>query len=301
MSADLHDLLVKTSRTFALSIPRLGGSLLDEVRVAYLLLRIADTFEDAYRWSKARRVDALSEFSGLFEKPDRSRAEAASSRWLADPEPTDHEGYTELLAAAPDVLSALDALPEPNRRAICAHVRRTVAGMVEFVDRTDDAGNLTLRDVEDLRAYCYVVAGIVGEMLTDLFVLHDDALLVVADELRARAPTFGEALQLVNITKDALADAGEGRTFLPPQIDRKEIFEIARSDLETAAEYVRLLEGAGVLRGPVEFCALPVLLARATLDEVERHGPGAKVARDRVLREVAALDRRLEHGEPALA
>ena len=39
----LEDLLVKTSRTFALSIPPLPEPLRSEVTIAYLLFRIADT------------------------------------------------------------------------------------------------------------------------------------------------------------------------------------------------------------------------------------------------------------------
>ncbi|MBK8057261.1 MAG: squalene/phytoene synthase family protein [Gemmatimonadetes bacterium] len=40
--------------------------------------------------------------------------------------------------------------------------------MATFVSRETD-GPVHLRDLADLRAYCYTVAGIVGEMLTELF------------------------------------------------------------------------------------------------------------------------------------
>jgi hypothetical protein len=50
----------------------------------------------------------------------------------------------------------------------------------------------------------------------------------------------------------------------------------------------------------VAFCAIPVLLAVATLDAVERLGPGAKVPRDAVLAMVQALGERLDRGLPAL-
>ena len=43
----LQDQLVKTSRTFALAIPLLPQPTARQVTVAYLLFRIADTFEDA--------------------------------------------------------------------------------------------------------------------------------------------------------------------------------------------------------------------------------------------------------------
>ena len=54
--ARLQDLLVKTSRTFALAIPQLPQPTLREVTIAYLLFRIADTFEDAgVLWDRPRR------------------------------------------------------------------------------------------------------------------------------------------------------------------------------------------------------------------------------------------------------
>ncbi|MCB1057030.1 MAG: hypothetical protein KDD11_16130, partial [Acidobacteria bacterium] len=58
---DLQDLLIKTSRTFALSIPLLPEPTCSEVRLAYLLFRIADTFEDSTAWSKERRIRALDD------------------------------------------------------------------------------------------------------------------------------------------------------------------------------------------------------------------------------------------------
>ncbi len=54
--ADLDELLVKTSRTFALSIPPLPEPTRRQVTVAYLLFRLIDTVEDASHWPKQRRV-----------------------------------------------------------------------------------------------------------------------------------------------------------------------------------------------------------------------------------------------------
>ena len=54
--ADLDDLLEKTSRTFALSIPVLPEPTRREVMIAYLLFRIADTFEDAAHWQPEARI-----------------------------------------------------------------------------------------------------------------------------------------------------------------------------------------------------------------------------------------------------
>ena len=63
MSTVIEDLLQKTSRTFALTIPYLPQPTRDEVGIAYLLFRIIDTFEDAVLWAPALRLEALPEHS----------------------------------------------------------------------------------------------------------------------------------------------------------------------------------------------------------------------------------------------
>lgn len=263
---ELGALLTQTSRTFALAIPLLGEPLATQVGLAYLLFRIADTFEDAPRWGRDARHEALGRFVEWLD-------EGGS---LPDGHPTGDEGCARLLARASAVRASLRAEPERAREAITAHVRRTAAGMRDFVARQGDDGSIALRDIEDLRAYCYVVAGIVGEMLTDLFVLALPDL--DAGALAARARTFGEGLQLVNILKDAPADAAEHRSYLPAGIARADVTRLAREDLAVAEEYVALLPPGGVRA----FCDLPVRLAVATLDALDAGQP--KLAREDALR-----------------
>jgi len=310
--ADLEDLLLRTSRTFALSIPRLAEPTRSEVTIAYLLFRIADTFEDAASWPKDRRVTALENFAELVARfqADAETAEEAASRrghardlaasWTAGEPPAGHTGYLDLLAASPEVLEAFAALAPAARRAIAGHTRRTAHGMIDFVARHDGDGRLQLVDLEDLRHYCYVVAGIVGEMLTELFLLAEPVLRKRSDALADRAARFGEALQLVNILKDAADDAEEGRRYLPSVVDRATVFLLAREDLRIAADYVATLQEGGASTGLLAFTALPIQLAWGSLDRVESDGPGAKLTREEVKATVAALEARLTEGEPAL-
>lgn len=267
--------------------------------LAYLLFRLADTFEDAARWPVARRCAALESFSGLVRSPDPEAAAAATRAWLAQP-PTDHAGYLELLAALPEVLAASHALPPAARDVVARHTERTCRGMADFLATAEGDGSFELPDLAALRRYCYAVAGIVGELLTQLFLLHDRALRAIADYLAERAASFGEALQLVNILKDSALDRTEGRTFLPPQLDRGSVLALARANLRRAEEYVRAVQRHASTRGAAAFTALPVILAWATLDEVERGGPGIKLRRERVLELAAALEMRLAAGEPAV-
>ena len=296
---DLEQLLISTSRTFALAIPLLPEPTRREVTISYLLFRVADTFEDAATWPRALRIQALERFDQLLENPGREEIEAVASLW-AEEVPCEQPGYQELLAELPAVLDAFFSLNPEAVGLIREHVLRTSRGMAGFVSRTTDEGELRLRDVPDLQAYCYVVAGIVGELLTELFLLGRPWLAPVAPRLRERSRGFGEGLQLVNILKDSASDATQGRRYLPDGVDRAEVMAIARRDLQEAGEYVLALQSAGAERGLVAFVALPVRLAAATLDRIEQAGPGSKLSRPEVYAIVQRMNRALDQNEPAV-
>lgn len=296
--ADLDLLLEKTSRTFALSIPRLPDPTRREVTVAYLLFRIADTFEDSERWPPERRLEALRRFEGLVEDPDPAEARRTGAEWARE-RPIDHTGYIRLLRETPDVLEAYAELRDPARTSVREHTLRTSRGMRSFVARAGDDGVVRLGDLEELRAYCYAVAGIVGELLTELFLLGRPGLGEVAGLLRDRAPLFGEGLQLVNILRDSSADVREGRSYLPPTVEREELFELARADLDAAEAYGEALARAGAPEGILAFVTLPVKLAWATLARVEEEGAGAKLTRPEVFGIIHEMEATLAGPEPA--
>jgi farnesyl-diphosphate farnesyltransferase len=295
--ANLDDLLEKTSRTFALSIPMLPEPTRRHVAIAYLLFRVADTFEDAARWPRAKRLTALDELAGLLEAAGGEKV--ASARWLSDP-PVAHEGYLELLRDTPAVMDAYWAVPTSARAALRRDLLRTISGMAGFVRRGDARGNLQLRSIRELRDYCYVVAGIVGEMLTELFLLDAESLAPFASRLRRRSRFFGEALQLVNILKDANSDATEGRVYLPIGVDRARVFALARRDLNIAAAYVGTLQLAGAPEGFIAFTGSPAVLARASLDRIESTAPGAKITRAEVGALMERMFEDLAEGRPLL-
>jgi len=287
-------LLERSSRTFALTIPLLPEPTRCEVTVAYLLFRVADTLEDATRWSRDGKLAELGRFAELLQSPSSDAAERLAEDWRREP-PCEHAGYRELLSELPAVMATAATLSGGARKAIVVHTLRTIDGMASFV-RRECSGVLRLDSVEDLQDYCYAVAGIVGEMLTELFVLDRPALRTVAPALRRDAPKFGEALQLVNILKDAASDSSLGRRYLPESVDRAVVFSLAREDLSTAGRYTATLERAGAPRGVVGFNALPMMLAWATLARVEVLGPGSKLTRAEVGELAAGLEEALDRG-----
>lgn len=296
---DLNHLLHKTSRTFALAIPLLPEPTVQEVTIAYLLFRIADTFEDAAVWSREQRLTALHQFWQLLESKSLSEAQELAKQWVSD-NPTTHKGYLELLAQTPLVLQQWLALAPDAIEIVKKHTQRTTLGMAKFIEQSNQAGLLHLQELSDLREYCYAVAGIVGEMLTELFLLNRTSLTQIAPYLRERGYLFGEALQLTNILKDSAVDISEGRSFLPANIKRSNVFTLAYQDLATAVDYTIALQKAGAPRGVVAFCALPLLLAQPTLKQVEVHGPGAKLTRSELFTIVQRMNHALDHNQPVV-
>jgi farnesyl-diphosphate farnesyltransferase len=289
--ATTHELLVKTSRTFALAIPLLPEPTRQTVCLSYLLFRIADTLEDAEAWPRARRLEALAEFAGLLERPEAGAGQRLSERWLAGP-PTRHEAYLELLAATEQVMGEVRDLEAGARDIALRHARRTALGMRDILEhRSDERGQVVVSDLQGLRDYCYVVAGIVGELLTETF-LHDAPHLDrAAARLHENERAFGEGLQLVNILKDQRDDAGDGRSYLPPGVARAEVMKLAWSDLWAARRYLDALREGGAPPGFVAFGALSEALAEATLELLEREGAGAKVPRSQVFEILARVQR----------
>jgi farnesyl-diphosphate farnesyltransferase len=304
----LFELLSKTSRTFALAIPLLPEPTRSTTCLSYLLFRIADTLEDAGDWSRAARLEGLAEWKDLllasnvpddgYPSSDLAKARATSQRWI-DRRATQDEAYAELLDHVPQVLTALAGLDADTQRIVRTHALRTVDGMCETLERADAAGTLSIGDLEGLRKYCYIVAGIVGELLTELFVHDCPALASVKETLVDSQVAFGEGLQLVNILKDEAEDAKEGRFYLPASVPRSAVLDLARADHVQARRYVAALGEGGAPAGFVAFTSLSAELAQATLVRLEQDGPGAKVPRAEVMRMFVRY--RLAASEPSAA
>jgi farnesyl-diphosphate farnesyltransferase len=280
--AELDDLLRRTSRTFALAIPLLPMRLRREVGLSYLLLRIADTLEDAELWTAEHAVAELEGWAVALERSAGS--ESLAERWALDP-PTADADCNDLLRRTSAVVAALDELHPASGRLIREHAVSTARGMAVFV-----AGGRRVRSIEELRHYCWVVAGSIGELLTELFTVCQGELRGVHGALRERAASFGEALQLVNILNDFEKDRAEGRSFLPASAGFAEVMAMAKRALRIGGEYLRSLELGGAAPGVVAFCTLPLRLAEANLERLVAAGPGARLDREtvaRILRDVA--------------
>jgi farnesyl-diphosphate farnesyltransferase len=282
----MDELLLKTSRTFALAIPLLPPPTREATSLAYLLFRVTDTLEDAELWSRDTRLAALEDLGGLLSSAPgeaaHTRAVGLSRAWLAAP-PSRDTGCLELLSALPALFDELHRQSPAARRIILAHGARTAAGMHATLARADERGHFELRSLAELREYCYIVAGIVGELLTELFLLGAPELEKERATLVEHQVFFGEGLQLVNILKDETRDTTDGRAYLPGGVSRAEVVALARKDLGRARVYIEALDRGGAPRGFVAFTTLSADLADAALDRLEVDGAGAKISRSAVM------------------
>ncbi len=89
---------------------------------------------------------------------------------------------------------------------------------------------------EDLRKYCYRVAGVVGLIMCRVFGLTEPAAEV-------QAVLMGEAMQLTNILRDVKEDFDRGRIYLP--LEDMSRFEYSERDLAAGVvnrQFVQLMQ-----------------------------------------------------------
>lgn len=206
--------LPRVSRTFALNIRLLAGSLGEAVRTGYLLCRAADALEDSWPGTACEieaRFDLL--LSSLSGDAGPAAALAETARAVAG-----GRDDLELVANLPRVWRVWRGLPAADRAILADGVTTLATGMRRYAARAAGRapGAPYLDDEAELHDYCWVVAGCVGVMLTRLVEARVPAR--GEDEparRRALAPAVGEALQLTNILLDWPSDMRRGRCYVP--------------------------------------------------------------------------------------
>lgn len=276
-------ILPAVSRTFALTIPQLPKPLAGVVANAYLLCRIADTIEDEPQLAPQRK----REFQALFKEvvDGRAAAEDFARELAAELSGLTPDAERELVRNTPTVLRVTRRFNAAQRGAIQRCVATMCHGMHAFESRASARG---LADSAELDSYCYYVAGVVGEMLTELFCDHSAAVAEHRDDLMRLAVSFGQGLQMTNIIKDVwddrardvcwyprdvferhgfdLAVLSETRHGLAFQTGVRDLVAIAHGHLRNALAYVLLIPSRE--RGMRLFCSWAIGMAVLTLDKV---------------------------------
>ena len=207
--------LPKVSRTFALNIAVLRGKLHRSVLVAYLFCRTIDTVEDAGKLDAGTKIKLLLQFARLMEDPVYRKEEL--NRWIKDCTVVDgNSNDLHLLSQNSRVFNVFDTLDEDYKQQIIPSVSKMARGMAHFQKRFQRDQLTPLENEDELEEYCYFVAGAVGEMLCNLFLLE---LPYLSDDARKtmqnNAVSFGLGLQMTNISKDVVADRERGWSYIP--------------------------------------------------------------------------------------
>lgn len=294
-----EEILPGVSRTFALTIPVLPRPLARVVTNAYLLCRLADTIEDDVALDNAQKSLFHARFVAVVEGMEPAEAFARDlSPLLSDRVLPDERALVENAAK---VIRVTHRFSPPERAALTRCVRIMCSGMPEFQRNKSLRG---LSDLGEMDAYCYFVAGVVGEMLTDLFCLYAPELEAYRDKMLHLAVSFGQGLQMTNILKDIWDDRQSGTCWLPRSLFDGGNFELERLDelhdsesfvsglrdlvgvahahLRNALEYTCMIPKREV--GIRRFCLWAIGLAVLTLRNIHRNpeftsGAEVKVSR----------------------
>lgn len=283
--------LQEVSRTFALTIPQLPEPLALVVGNAYLLCRIADTIEDAPGLSPGERRVRSMEFIRLVSGEPGAEQFARAQADLAD---RVSPAEAELLAHVPQVLRITHSFRHEQRRILERCVRIMATGMSRHQQRASNRGLPDMQSVDD---YCYHVAGVVGEMLTELFCDYSPAVATHRDELMRLAVSFGQGLQMTNILKDVWEDRRRGACWLPQELFRAAGLSLEDASPDNAAYQQTLRQLVGIAGGhldnalcytllvpPAEpgirrFCLWAVGMAVLTLQKINKN-PGYRSGRE---------------------
>ena len=203
-------ILAGVSRTFALTIPSLPHALRVPVANAYLLCRIADTIEDDPALSLEEKGRCGQEFVEIVA--GRRPPGAFGDRLAESLAGSTLDAERELVARTPEVVLVTHSFGSAERQALSRCVSLMSAGMHRF-QRV--AGLRGLDSQRQMNEYCYFVAGVVGEMLTELFCAFSENIARRRAQLMRLAPSFGQGLQMTNILKDIRADRARGVCWLP--------------------------------------------------------------------------------------
>lgn len=303
-------ILQGVSRTFALTIPQLPAALCQVVSNAYLLCRIADTIEDEPAIAPAQK----RYFSQLFI--DVVEGAASAERFTAELHPLLSESTIpaerDLIKNVPRVMRLTHGFTPTQRAILSRSVGIMAKGMSVFQTNKDIDG---LKDMPQLDSYCYYVAGVVGEMLTELFCDYSRHIEKNREPMMRLAVSFGQGLQMTNILKDIWEDKERGACWLPREVfeesrmDLREISDerhkpsfdeglqklvaIARGHLENALAYTLLIPAQE--KGIRRFCLWALGMAVLTLRKINRNrgftsGTEVKISRRSVKATILATN-----------
>ena len=260
--ADLHFCDVKlgeVSRSFAAVIRQLPTQMAIDVLVFYIVLRALDTVEDDMEAFKNKPGAKQSELRAF------GRYHLGDEKWSMSGVGDGAE--RALLEGFQAVSRLFNRLPPTSKEVIRDITIKMGDGMAQYVNLDMGQGTTT---IDAYNLYCHMVAGLVGEGLSRLFVggglesptLFEQGALVwpfcsplpgEPTQTLGLANSMGLFLQKTNIIRDYLEDYADDRAFWPAEVWKS----FARTS--ELGEFARpTAHGAGVRAGAFDAKADPL-------------------------------------------
>ena len=274
------------SRTFALTIPQLPETLSLVVGNAYLLCRIADTIEDEPALNAEQKRRFSQQFVRVVAGKDTASEFATALYPLLSHQTLEAE--RDLIQNTPKVIRLTHRFTPNQRAAMERCVTIMASGMSWFQATKNPYG---LKDLPHMDSYCYYVAGVVGEMLTEFYCEYSDEIRKNRERMMELAVSFGQGLQMTNILKDIWDDRDRAACWLPQDVFRKHGFDlgqlspenydpqfgsalrelvgVAHAHLQNALAYTLMIPSQE--KGIREFCFWALGMALLTLQKIYRH------------------------------
>jgi farnesyl-diphosphate farnesyltransferase len=190
----------------------------DQVSLAYLFARAADTIADTELIDRPRRLDFLGQLKGQFISDQISWGQIREIQRAMGPLQRDSSERV-LLERLEDCFKLFQEFSPDDRRCVQRLMTTLTQGMemdLSVFPGTSVKDLVALKTIDDLDRYTYYVAGCVGEFWTDLMCAHRRALASWnVREMSDVGVRFGKGLQLTNIVKDIAHDLQKGRCYIP--------------------------------------------------------------------------------------
>ncbi|MEQ1846789.1 MAG: phytoene/squalene synthase family protein, partial [Nitrospira sp.] len=214
----LRDLLKQVSRLFYTTLVVVPANVRDQVGLAYLFARAADTIADTELIDRPRRLGFLNRLREQFVRESIDWTEVRAIQEVVGPLQQD-SAERILLERLDECFRLFLDFSSDDRLRIQRLMITLTQGMdmdLSVFPGASVADLTALKTPDDLDRYTYHVAGCVGEFWTDLMCAHRKALANWnIQQMSDVGVRFGKGLQLTNIVKDIAHDLQNGRCYIP--------------------------------------------------------------------------------------
>ena len=202
----------------------LPSTVRDQMGLAYLFARAADTIADTELISREQRLDYLNRFRAQFADVAVARSDVQAIQAALVPHQSD-SAERVLLQRLEECLALYETFESGDKERIRWLMGVLPDGMAMDLTRfhgTSAQGLTALQSLEELDQYTYYVAGCVGEFWTRMVCAHCPAMASWdVSRMSAIGVRFGKGLQLTNIVKDLARDLHNGRCYVPEVLLRE--------------------------------------------------------------------------------